>query len=172
MKFCFQALTISIRYFYSKTINEISKNIISPFSCRIVSKKGKIDKRTKNMGDSGFSDSVLQDLLKAMEVKKIYMDPNINLERVCRELGTNRTYLSKKIKENFNIGFCNFVNSYRLKVAEKMLEDEKYKGYSLRKIAENSGFKNYSNFNKLFKKQYGTTPGNYKKRRQLRDMNT
>nr|WP_321358777.1 hypothetical protein [uncultured Draconibacterium sp.] len=54
-------------------------------------------------------------LLQYFEEEKPYLNSNLSLTDVCKHIGTNRTYLSNLINNQFGINFNSFVNRYRVK---------------------------------------------------------
>ena len=58
------------------------------------------------------------------------------------------------------MGFVRYLNDYRLGMAGQMLKENTD---SILEIAQNAGFENLSYFNRMFKRKYGVTPGQYRK---------
>lgn len=54
-------------------------------------------------------------LIKYFETEQPYLNPELSLTDVCRKIGTNRTYLSNLINNQFEMNFNAFVNQYRIK---------------------------------------------------------
>lgn len=102
-------------------------------------------------------------LYEYFEQKKPWLKADLNIWDVAKDLGTNRTYVSKCINENFKCNFNVFVNEFRIAEACKKLTDKKYREYSLTEIADLCGFGSLSSFNRIFKSTTGTTPAIYKK---------
>jgi len=57
---------------------------------------------------------ILDKLIKEFEVKKIYLNSELNILDVVKAIGTNRTYISVIINQQYNQNFCSLVNSYRI----------------------------------------------------------
>lgn len=98
-----------------------------------------------------------------MNQRKLYRNPNLNLQMVADELDTNRVYLSQLINECYNKHFNNLINEYRIKEARRILLDTQYDEFSIEGIAQMVGFNSKSVFNESFKKITGLTPSSYKK---------
>ena len=94
---------------------------------------------------------------------KCYLNPDLRVESLVTELGTNRTYLANAIKQNTGQTIGEFVLFYRLKHAQKMLRDEQYKKTKIEEIAILSGFKSLRTFYRNFKNTFGLTPEEYRK---------
>ena len=86
-------------------------------------------------------------------------DQNIKLEKIAELFNMSLATFNRMIKKETGNTFVTFLNEYRLgMVARKLLETD----YSVEYIAKSCGFQNLSNFNKLFKKTYATTPQLYR----------
>ncbi len=94
-----------------------------------------------------------------MEEQRPYLKPNITISDLALYLGTNRTYLSKVINEEFNQNFNKFINNYRLQYSKKYLINNKEMNIST--ISELCGFNSYSTFNRCFKEKYGILPSQF-----------
>lgn len=96
--------------------------------------------------------------------KHIFKDPELSLNGVARQLGTNRTYVSKLINERRNKNFCDFVNDYRVRYSETLLSSSDHLTLSLEEVALKSGFSNNSSFYRAFVKKNGIPPGKYRQK--------
>ena len=104
-----------------------------------------------------------QKLLTTLGKQKIYLDPDINLPSLSRELGTNRTYLSQLINQEFGLNFNQFINKYRTEEAKVMLTQEALQYLTVKEIGEKCGFSTHQSFVRCFREYYDVTPGAYKK---------
>ena len=104
-----------------------------------------------------------------MEQERLYTDPQLNRERLAELLGTNRTYLSAIIKEKSGMSYLQFVNSYRINEAIRILSDPDKIDYPLKQIWSDLGFNSPTTFYKLFQQAVGITPSVYRK--QFIDLN-
>lgn len=86
---------------------------------------------------------------------------NINLEVIAGIVHMNPYYFSSYFKKHVGINFKEFLNEVRLKHALELLISESLKNYE---IANRVGFPDVRSFTKIFKKYYGETPNDYKKR--------
>lgn len=104
-------------------------------------------------------------LLKLLEDEEIFKETELSAERVCVILNTNRTYLSRLIKLEFNNNFYGLINHYRFEKAMALMNDPEFsKKYKLKHIAELSGYKSQSVFINDFKKNMGCTPGEWREK--------
>ena len=75
---------------------------------------------------------------RLMEEKRLYLNHDITLDMVAKEVWSNRTYLSRAISTKKQQTFRQYVNDCRLAYAAEVLYD---KGYDIQDIAIASGFK-------------------------------
>lgn len=105
--------------------------------------------------------SMLERLHTLMEERKPYFNPKFSIIDLTNMLGTNRTYVSVYLNEVLGKSFFDFVNEFRLGVAEKMV-CETTDNFS--EIAAKSGFNSICTFRRAFFKKNGMTPGAYRNR--------
>ena len=60
-------------------------------------------------------------ILEEFAVNKIYLNSDLNIVDIVKKVGTNRTYLSAFINQQYNQNFCSFVNDYRIKEVQKVM---------------------------------------------------
>lgn len=69
-------------------------------------------------------------------------------------------YLSKLMKERTGMNFTDILKGIRLKKARVLLKNT---ALTMESIAEEVGYQNVENFNRLFKQSYGITPAQFRK---------
>lgn len=102
---------------------------------------------------------LMERLQNLMEERKLYLNPKFSIIELTNLLGTNRTYVSVFLNEVLGKSFFDYVNEFRLVVAEKMVieTDENFS-----EIAAKSGFNFICTFRRAFIKKNGITPGKYR----------
>ncbi|WP_394747888.1 AraC family transcriptional regulator [Spongiimicrobium salis] len=108
-----------------------------------------------------FSLELKQKLLEIMENEKPYRNPEIRLDTLAEMLDISRHHTSQIINEHFSVNFFDFINTYRIREAERLLLSKK-SSLSITDIAYKSGFNNRVSFYKAFRKIEGTTPSKYR----------
>lgn len=103
-------------------------------------------------------------LNQLLEEKGLFKNPELRISDIALMLGTNRTYISRIINETMQINFCDWVNSYRITHAKKLMKSPYSNDLTLSEISEKSGFKSVSTFYRLFKEKEGIPPGEYRKK--------
>ena len=114
------------------------------------------------------SEEITQDILdklSAFEAEKKYLSRAISLNDMAKSLGTNSTYLSKVINNEKGRNFSTYINHLRVAFAfEELKNNPTFRKYTIKAIAEESGFKNAESFSKTFYKVYGFYPSFYVKK--------
>lgn len=87
-------------------------------------------------------------------IETSYRQP-LSIEETAGHCGYSASHFMRWFKNTTGTSFTRYLNGYRL---EKALEELRSSDKTVLEIAENNGFGNLSNFNRLFKKQYGQTP--------------
>ena len=108
-------------------------------------------------------DLLFSKLETLFEEDQIFKNPELRLNDVAQELGTNRTYLSRLIRHRRDTTFCDFVNDYRVRYAEAVLSSPEHFRLTIDEVAFNSGFSGSSSFYRAFVKKNGIPPGKFRK---------
>ena len=106
---------------------------------------------------------IIEKLEKLFDDEKIYIKPDLTLNKLAKCLSTNRVYLSQIINKEYGKNYSGFINEFRINEAILMLSDSKKTiKFSIETIAKEAGFKTTSSFNSAFKKSTGITPSVFK----------
>ncbi len=81
---------------------------------------------------------ILKKMLVEFEINKIYLNSELTIMDIKRLVGTNRTYLSSMINQEYNQNFCAFVNGYRMNELERILHESDDASNEV--LAESAGF--------------------------------
>uniref|UniRef100_UPI0040562DD9 AraC family transcriptional regulator n=1 Tax=Agathobacter sp. TaxID=2021311 RepID=UPI0040562DD9 len=93
-------------------------------------------------------------------VEQNYMN-KIKIADVAKIAEFSESHFMRYFKETMGKSFVDYLRNYRLTMAARMLLVSES---SILSISEETGFDNLSYFNRTFKKHYGVTPGQYRKR--------
>ena len=104
-----------------------------------------------------------EDMLKATHYIADHYQQPITLDEVAEEVNLSPSYLSKKFHNTIGKTISEYLNSERLKHAALELISTKH---SITEIALNSGFNDANYFKDVFKKTFGISPREYRKRRE------
>jgi len=98
-----------------------------------------------------------------MREEKPYLEPDLTINDLALKVNIPSKTLSQVINENLNQNFFDFVNSYRIGEAKKMLSDLDKK-ITVLEVLYSVGFNSKSAFNSAFRRHTGLTPTEYKRR--------
>ncbi len=102
--------------------------------------------------------------LDKMKIVLMYIQKNysrqITIEEIAGICYYSKSHFMKFFKASMGQGFVQYLNDYRLDIASHMLTST---SDNIIDIASKTGFDNLSYFNRIFKKKYGISPGQYRK---------
>ena len=98
---------------------------------------------------------------KAIDILESRFGQQLGLRDVAREVHVNPQYLSRKIKQRSGSSFAQLLLKIRLRHACEYLTGT---NMSLIQVAEHVGIPDFRYFGRVFKKNYGVTPSQYRKR--------
>lgn len=99
-------------------------------------------------------------LMDILETTKPYLDSNLTLSKLARQIGWSAPQLSQLLNDNIGKSFTSFIAEYRIAEAKRLLELPRSKKMEV--IAEECGFNSLSTFYDTFKKITDQTPANYR----------
>jgi AraC-like DNA-binding protein len=102
-----------------------------------------------------------QQLLFEFEHNKIHLKPELSIIDLSKIIGTNRSYVSIIINQNFNQNFCTFVNGFRIRELEKMMTENT--GSSTEELAESCGFGSTKSLKRAIRVKTGLSFPQFKK---------
>ncbi|MFL8936611.1 response regulator [Rossellomorea oryzaecorticis] len=91
---------------------------------------------------------------------------DVTLQEIADTFFLSREYISRKFKQEYNLTITDYLMNIRLEKAKKLLENPYLKIYE---VAYGVGYGNEKYFSKVFKKQVGATPNEF--RRSLLNYN-
>lgn len=103
----------------------------------------------------------IENALETWVRNKGFVEKNITIIILSKQLGTNRTYLSNFINENYGENFNSWVNQLRIEEAKQFLKNEEL---PLHEVAERVGFTDLAHFSKTFKSITGDPPSTWRKK--------
>ncbi len=108
-----------------------------------------------------------KEFLRLMTEEKLFKDSNLTVNQVAQKMGIPRQHLSEILNVHMKYNFQDYINKCRAEEFAHTIKDDKYKNYTIMAIANEVGFKSKSSFNTTFKKHYGVTPSEFKKKLNL-----
>lgn len=110
----------------------------------------------------GISEDIVNSILESLtsfEEKEGYVEGNLTTNSLAGKFGTNSKYLSKVINTYKQKSFIHYINDLRIEfIVEKLKTDTKYRMYTIKALASESGFNTTEAFSKSFYKKTGIYP--------------
>jgi|GEM_PF-670413 len=97
----------------------------------------------------------------AMETDLLYLDPNLNLEKLAKFVRAAPAAVSYVINLRFKKTFRSLVNEYRVARVKARLSDRRSGQFSILGIAYDCGFNSEASFYRIFKLVAGVSPTEY-----------
>jgi signal transduction histidine kinase/ligand-binding sensor domain-containing protein/CheY-like chemotaxis protein/AraC-like DNA-binding protein len=107
------------------------------------------------------SNSVDEEFLaKAYRIlEKNYIEPEFSASQFASEMFVSQSLLYKKIRAITDLNITDFINSFKLKKAVELIQENKL---PIADIAFNVGFNDPKYFSRIFRKFYGMSPSEFK----------
>ena len=109
-------------------------------------------------------EKLLKKLLQYIEERLV--DPELNVDDICSEVGVGRTQLYKKVKSLTGLSIAEMIREIRLKRAKQLLQGRKF---NVNEVAYMVGFSDADYFRRCFKAEFGITPSEYNKGLELKE---
>lgn len=101
--------------------------------------------------------------------EKLYLDPKFNLKSLAEKIDIPHYYISRILKEYYELNFNDFVNEFRVNEFINLLKNKKSKHMKNSALAYQCGFYSESTFFRAFKKFMGKTPQQYQKEMEVNE---
>lgn len=92
--------------------------------------------------------------------KNVFKNHELKIWDLAAMLGTNRTYVSRIINQEYSRNFCSYVNFHRIQFAKELMKSQP--DLSNEEIAEASGFGSLNSFYRAFKQEEDSSVGEYR----------
>lgn len=111
------------------------------------------------------SPSVIEEIktkLDEFEYKQGFLKEKINIDKLAKQLGTNRTYLTTCIHQHKGMMFNDYLNNLRIEhLLIKWEKEPEWRNYKFSEIARQLGFTNSRSFSIAFNKHQNQSPSQY-----------
>jgi AraC-like DNA-binding protein len=119
----------------------------------------KAKKSLRNWNNENTLDTDIIQILRELLIKeKLFLSKEITLNDLANKLGITPYHLETALSTVESKTCKDYLNSFRLDHARKLLGDDKYRKYTIDYIADLCGFSSRTIFYELFKKEYRLTP--------------
>lgn len=107
-------------------------------------------------------DSKVELIEKAIHQNKLYLEPNLNLERFAEQIGLKPRDISAILKVHYQSNFFEFINRYRVEEVKRLLLAPEHKDETILELIFKAGFNSPSAFHRFFKRMVGLTPTEFR----------
>lgn len=137
---------------YNKHLADIEINAAAP--------EGKDE---VNYGSSLNLDMIQERLESYCEAKKLFLNPQLSRDILCRNIGVNKNYLAQYFHLK-DISYYQYINTLRIHYACELLSQSDNK-LSIKEIAEKAGYISYRSFYNSFCEVMNCKPSDYLQKR-------
>ena len=144
---------------FSMNYNKVAVALTDDQQCGGESADHAITSDSPGASDCSLSESLLKVLFdkeKRWQELGGYRIQGLTIDQVAREMGTNRSYLSKFLNETRHESFYEWINRMRIAEAKSLMLDDS--SLSIEQVAKHVGFASASTFYNAFKKFEGISP--------------
>ncbi len=113
------------------------------------------------------AESIHDRLIKIMEEKKPYTNPDLTLTDLAKSLDVHPNYLSQVINSKEKKPFYDLINERRVKEFIVSVSQPYNQQFTLLALAYDCGFNSKASFNRNFKKHTGLTPTDFLKNKNI-----
>lgn len=104
--------------------------------------------------------SYIQNIESYMDEERPFLNPDITIEELARDLEMSVNDLSVTLNRHFQLNFFEFINQYRVREAKTLLLSKA--NTTITDLFYEAGFNTKSVFYSAFKKSEGVTPSQYR----------
>lgn len=117
---------------------------------------------TNTVADDETIQKLKDKLLAHIEQNKPFLNPELTLTDLAKQLEIGRNQLSQVINIGVGDNFYNFINKFRVDEVKQLIKEDPNRQYKIMSLANDAGFNSKSSFNSIFKKITGLTPSEYR----------
>lgn len=107
-------------------------------------------------------EAVLQKLTRLMDEEKPYLESDLSLPKLASRLHTTPHHLSQLLNDRLDQSFFDLLAAYRIREAQRMLQDSAMTHLKIDEIAERVGYNSPSAFHTAFKRLTHQTPAQFR----------
>jgi AraC-like DNA-binding protein len=117
----------------------------------------------KDKTDEKLTDSAIQKVQLGMEVQKLFLKQNLNIDEFSKRINLPVKEVSAVINKHYGTNFFEFMNSYRVEEAKRLLGDTQHADMTVMDVLLHAGFNSKSAFHRFFNRLVGMSPTEYRK---------
>lgn len=120
----------------------------------------------KEKVDEKVSTNAIEKVQTGMEVQKLYLKHNLNIEEFSKRIDLPIKDVSAVINKHYGTNFFEFMNKYRVEEAKRLLLDASCADMTVLDILLQAGFNSKSAFHRFFNRLVGVSPTEFRKQAQ------
>ena len=167
-------LFIFLVFFQNKKLRKSYKVLFSKNIEIIKLKKQPSEKNTEeNKKDVAVNEAqkeLMDKILLIMEDVSVICNPTFSIDNLAVLVESKHNYVSQAINSSLNQNFRSFLNTYRIREAQRIFSELDVAKYSIEHVALQVGFKSRSAFREAFKDITGLSPNFYIKSLQEEEI--
>lgn len=118
---------------------------------------------TKDKVDEKLTDTAIQKVQQGMEIQKLFLKQNLNIDEFSKRINLPVKEVSAVINKHYGTNFFEFMNSYRVEEAKRLLSDNQHADMTVMDVLLHAGFNSKSAFHRFFNRLVGMSPTEYRK---------
>ncbi len=118
---------------------------------------------TKDKVDEKLTDTAIQKVQQGMEIQKLFLKQNLNIDEFSKRINLPVKEVSAVINKHYGTNFFEFMNSYRVEEAKRLLSDSQHADMTVMDVLLHAGFNSKSAFHRFFNRLVGMSPTEYRK---------
>jgi len=124
----------------------------------------------KDKIDEKLTDSAIQKVQLGMEVQKLFLKQNLNIDEFSKRINLPVKEVSAVINKHYGTNFFEFMNSYRVEEAKRLLGDSQHADMTVMDVLLHAGFNSKSAFHRFFNRLVGMSPTEYRKQSMNKEV--
>lgn len=117
----------------------------------------------KDKTDEKLTDSAIEKVQLGMQVQKLFLKQNLNIEEFSKRINLPVKEVSAVINKHYGTNFFEFMNSYRVEEAKRLLGDAQHADMTVMDVLLHAGFNSKSAFHRFFNRLVGMSPTEFRK---------
>lgn len=126
----------------------------------------------KDKTDEKLTDSAIEKVQLGMEVQKLFLKQNLNIEEFSKRINLPVKEVSAVINKHYGTNFFEFMNSYRVEEAKRLLGDSQHADMTVMDVLLHAGFNSKSAFHRFFNRLVGMSPTEFRKQQLHKEAGT
>ncbi|GAB3983341.1 AraC family transcriptional regulator [Spirosoma terrae] len=107
-------------------------------------------------------EAVLARLNRLIDAEKPYLESDLSLPKLAERVNTSPHHLSQLLNDRLGVTFFDWLATYRIAEAQRLLNDTSTANLKIDEIAERVGYNSTSAFHTAFKRLTGQTPAQFR----------